>query len=299
MEEQNVSGSGKYRIISAILALAIIVLFVFLFIQRKQLNGLINDKEQEKIALQHEIDSIIVEHNKTKELYGKLSDSLSAKDSIIQANAIEIRKLLDTEWEYQRARKKISMLQKIAQNYVQQIDSLYNVNRELQAENEKIRQDFRNEQNRTSTLVKDKEALNEKISQAAYITAYDVRVTPLKVKGGDKETPTDKASRTDKLKICFTLGENKLVQPGKRNIYIRVTRPDNVVIIKSKYDTFTFNGQTIPYSIREDVAYQGAAVPVCVYWTKKDTDKAAMKGRYQVTVFTDDREIGTGTFELK
>ena len=230
---------------------------------------------------------------------GNRDSSLSAKDSIIQANAIEIRKLLDTEWEYNKIRKKLAFLQQVAQGYVHQIDSLYTVNRELQAENEKIRQDFKVEQNHTQTLIKDKEQLSIKINEAAFIKAYDVTATALKVKGGDKEQPTDKASRTDRVKVCFTLGENPLVKPGKRSVYIRIVRPDNVVVIKSKYDTFVFNGQTIPFSIREDIEYQGKAMNLCVKWNKKDTDKAAMKGKYTITVFTDDKEIGTGGFELK
>jgi hypothetical protein len=263
------------------------------------MNKLVKEKELEKTELKYELDSVIKEHDKIKQAYGALSDSLSTKDSIIQANAIEIRKLLDTEWEYNKIRKKLAFLQQVAQGYVHQIDSLYTVNRELQAENEKIRQDFKVEQNRTQTLIKDKEQLSIKINEAAFIKAYNVTATPLKVKGGDKEQPTDKASRTDRVKVCFTLGENPLVKPGKRSVYIRIVRPDNIVVIKSKYDTFVFNGQTIPFSIREDIEYQGKAMNLCVKWNKKDTDKAAMKGKYTITVFTDDKEIGTGSFELK
>jgi hypothetical protein len=76
-------------------------------------------------------------------------------------------------------------------------------------------------------------------------------------------------------------------------------RPDNVVVIKSKYDTFVFNGQTVPFSLREDIDYSGKAMNVCVTWNKRNTDTPAMKGKYTVTVFTEDKEIGTGTFELK
>jgi hypothetical protein len=117
--------------------------------------------------------------------------------------------------------------------------------------------------------------------------------------GGTKEQLTDKASRTDKIKVCFTLGENPLVAGGKRTVYIRIVRPDNVVVIKSKYDTFTYNGQTLPFSLREDVDYQGKTMRVCVDWTKKNTEKPAMKGKYMVTVFTEEKEIGTGSFDLK
>ena len=297
MEEQTSNPRSKGILI--LLILVILCLLIWIFIQRSSLSKLVKEKELEKTELRYELDSVIQEHNKIKQSYGALSDSLSAKDSIIQANAIEIRKLLDTEWEYNKIRKKLEFLQKVAQGYVHQIDSLYTINRELKAENEQIRQDFRTEQNRTQTLIKDKEQLTEKIDQASFIKAYDVTATTYKLKGGNKENATEKASRTDRVKVCFTLGENPLVKPGKRSIYVRITRPDNVVVIKSKYDTFMFNGQAIPFSIREDVEYQGKAMNLCVTWDKKDTDKPAMKGKYTVTVFTDDKEIGTGTFELK
>ncbi|HPS49855.1 MAG TPA: hypothetical protein PK892_04070 [Bacteroidales bacterium] len=299
MEESNTS-SKKYKVFVAILSLVILALLFWLFIQRSQLLKMIKAKEAEKVELQHDLDSLMTEHNTIKVSYGALSDSLKVKDSIIQQNALEIRKLLDTEYEYNIIRKKLARLQKVAQGYVHQMDSLYTVNRELTAENDRIRQVVKTEQNRNQSLMKDKEELREKMNQATFLKAYDVTAKPYKLKsGGSKEQITDKASRTDRIRICFTIGENPLVTSGKKIIYIRIQRPDNVVVIKSKYDTFVFNGQTLPYSLREDIAYEGKAMNVCVAWTKKDTDKPAMKGRYVVSVFADDKAIGEGTFELK
>jgi len=60
-----------------------------------------------------------------------------------------------------------------------------------------------------------------------------------------------------------------------------------------------FNGQSLPYSIREDIDYTGKAMNVCVKWTKRENDKPAMKGTYTVTVYSEEKEIGSGTFELK
>ena len=299
MEEQN-SSSRKYKIYLSVLALLLLVLLFWLFIQRSQLMKLIREKEDQKVELQHNLDSLMTEHNNIKISYGALSDSLKAKDSLIQVNAQEIKNLLGTQWEYNIIRKKFERLQKVAQGYVHQMDSLYTVNRELTAENDRIRLVVKTEQNRNQTLLKDKEDLKEKMNQAAYIKAYDVTATPFKLKsGGTKEQTTDKANRTDRIRICFTIGENPLVTSGKKNIYVRLVRPDNVVVIKSKYDTFLFNGQTLPFSLREDIDYQGKAMKVCIDWTKKDSDKPAMKGKYMVTVFADDKDIGTGSFDLK
>ena len=297
MEEQ--SGYRKLKIIIGVLAVILVILFIWLITQRTQLTKLVREKDTEKMELQKQLDSLVKEHNQTKAAYGQLADSLKAKDSIIQENAVEIRKLLDSQWEYAKVSKKLARLQTIAQGYVRQMDSLYTVNRDLQEENEKIRQDFHNEQSKSKALVKDKEALTEKVNNAAILRAYGITVTPLKVKGGNKEVTTDKANRTDRLRVCFTIGENPLVKPGDRIVYICVTRPDNVVVIKSKYDTFNFNGQTVPYSLRQDITYEGKAINVCVNWNKKDTDKAAMKGKYSVSVYAEEKLIGTGSFELK
>jgi hypothetical protein len=298
MEGQK-TNNQTFKIIIGVLILALLILVIWTFRQRTQLTSLIQEKELEKTDLQKELDSVITEHNKTKQAYGALSDSLKAKDSVIQANVVEIRNLLGTKWEYLKVSKKLARLQIIAQGYVRQMDSLYTVNQELHAENEKIRQDYRNEQSKSQSLVKDKEELTSKVNNAAILRAYDVSATALKLKGGDKESSTDKASRTDRVKVCFTIGENPLIKSGKKNLYICICRPDKVVVTKTKYDTFTFNGQTLPYSIREDISYEGKSMNLCVKWTKKDNDKPAMKGTYTVTVYTDDKEIGSGTFQLK
>ena len=296
MEEKN---KNTFKIISGVLLLAMILLVIWTLRQRAQLNSLVNEKELEKMDLQKQLDSLITEHNKTKQAYGALSDSLKAKDSLIQANAIEIKKLLGAQFAYDKVSKKLAHLQTIAQGYVRQMDSLYTVNQELHAENEKIREDFRNEQNKSQSLVKDKEDLTNKMHQAAILKAYNVSATALKLKGGNIESPTDKASRTDRINVCFTLGENPLIKSSLRSIYVCITRPDKVVVTKTKYDVFTFNGQSLPYSVREDVTYEGKALNICVKWTKKDNEKPAMKGMYSITVYTEDKEIGSGTFQLK
>jgi len=296
--EEKTPASRKWRIWIIVLAVIIVGLAAWLVYQQLHLRKLVDAREAEKIVLQHELDSLMTEHNEIKEIYGTLSDSLATKDSIIQANAKEIRKLLDTQYEYYKIRKKMAMLQKVAQGYVHQMDSLYTVNRELKEENARIRQVVRTEQGRNQELIQDKEELTQKMTQAAVLQAYGVSTTAFKVRG-TKETETNKANRTDKLRICFTIGENSLIEAGTKVLYVRITRPDNVVVIKSKYSTFEYNGQTIPYSVREDLDYTGKAMRTCVEWIKGDKEAAAMKGMYLVNVFFNDREIGQGSFSLR
>ena len=128
-------------------ALALALVFVIILASKNSsikgnLQQLEAEKEMQRQDFQAEVDSLMKVHNELKESYGELSQELAEKDSIIQADAVEIKKLLDSQWDYNRIKKKLASLQTISQKYVRQMDSLYTVNRELVAENERIREEF-------------------------------------------------------------------------------------------------------------------------------------------------------------
>ena len=137
------NSSKTLMILAIILGIAAIVLVILLLQTRSNLKSLLAEKEEQRVELQTELDSLLVEHERVKQVYGQLSDSLSVKDSVIRANAVEIKRLLDTEWEYYKVKKKLSQLQLIAQGYVRQMDSLYRVNTALTEENIAIRKDLK------------------------------------------------------------------------------------------------------------------------------------------------------------
>ena len=143
--------------ILGVLALVIIGLSCWLISLKGDLNTLETEKEQQRADFQAEVDSLMRVHNELKENYGELSSQLAEKDSIIQADAQEIKKLLDSQWDYNRIKKKVSELQVISQNYVHQLDSLYVVNQELVAENERIREEVQEERKQNKNLQRQKE----------------------------------------------------------------------------------------------------------------------------------------------
>lgn len=296
----NRKGQSKTWILIVILIAALALLAWLYLSTRSRLGTLLEEKEVQRTELQRELDSLITEHNNIKVEYAAFSDSLTAKDSIIQANALEIRKLLDTQYEFYKVKKKLDRLRVISQGYLKQIDSLYTVNRELKEENEQIRSSYQKEQQKTSTLMKDKEVLTEKVNSAAVLRAY--KITGMAVRGsGDKERVTDKAKRAEKIKVCFTLGENPLLSAGAKNIYIRISRPDKLILTRGKGDdySFSYKGEILQYTMRETVNYQNQAIDLCTYWINRSTKESLPEGMYVVTVYADDFEIGQTSFELK
>jgi len=301
LSENRKNSKRNPLIIVIVVLIAGLALLAWLFLStRTKLSNLLQEKENQRIELQYELDSLITVHNEMKEEYGSLSDSLTSQDSVIQANAQEIRKLLDTQYEFFKVKKKLDRLRVISQGYLRQMDSLYNVNRELRAENEQIRSSFRQEQEKSSTLLRDKEALTERVNQAAVLKAYKITATPMKG-SGDREKQVEKSRRVEKIKICYTLSENPLLTAGRKDIYIRIAGPDKQVLSRGVGDdySFSFKGEILQYSIKQTVNYENKAVDLCDYWVNRSSKDEMKPGTYVVAVYAEDNEIGQTTFELK
>lgn len=306
-EQAPTSGNSKKKpgkallIVVVILLLAIAGILYWSFNMKSDLKVLLAEKDLQRVELQGELDSMMYEHEQIKVEYGTLSDSLVIKDSIIQENAKEIKKLLDTQWEYYKIKKKLALLQKVSQGYVRQMDSLYRVNAALTEENAEIRQDLRSARQENEQITKDKEVLSEKVGQASMLQVYNLDASGIRDRGAGKEKETDKASRLDKIKVCFTIGENNLIEPGTQEVYIRIAQPDKLILTKDRSDEYTFmyKGEKIQYSIKKRVDFQNNAMDLCLYWAKTSSEKEIQKGVYHVEVFYQDEVIGHTQFMLK
>ncbi len=302
MTEQIIKKHKRIIIAEAIAIAVLLILLIIGFFNTRTI-VINNDKvSTEKLQLQVELDSLIAKHNLIKSSYGELQDSLTIKDSLIISNAKEIQKLLAVEYDYNKIKKKLNLLRNITQNYVKQIDSLYRANETLIIENKAIKKDLNVEKNKNIELSENNTVLNEKVSQAALLKAYNVVTEGVRIKsGGKKEEKADKARKTDKVKVCFTLSENNVAQTGTRIIYIRIARPDNLILTKGDDDIYSFmcQGQKLQYSIKKEINYENKQLDLCLYWEKADKDKEAMKGIYHVSIFCDNYEIGQSQFELK
>ncbi len=289
-----------FIVLLIVLLIAVIIVGYLYFNTKKQVDVLIGEKEQIKIELQSELDLLMDQHNRVKSEYGQLSDSLLAKDSLIIANAKEIKQLLNYKWDYYKVKKKIARLQIVAQGYVRQMDSLYTINHELKEENERIRENYRSEIKKNTGLLEEKQELIEIVDQAAVLHAYNIVSTGIRQRGS-RQTETNKANRTDRVRVCFTLGENSLVEPGRKTIYLRIARPDEAILVFAKTDeyAFMFEEKKMQFSLKREIDYEGEALDLCLYWDKWDADSKAMPGRYHISLFTDNSNIGESFFDLK
>lgn len=294
------SKSWIYAILG-LLALIIIGLSFWLISLKGDLNTLESEKEQQRADFQAEVDSLLRVHNELKANYGELSSQLAEKDSIIQADALEIKKLLDSQWDYNRIKRKVTELQSISQNYIHQLDSLYVVNQELIAENERIREEVQEERKQNRNLQRQKEELTNIVNLATVLRIYNLTADAVRFKGGSHETETDKAGRTERVRVTFTIGQNDLVEPGTKTFYLRIADPNKQIITKGLGDEFAFSyqGELLQYTEKISVNYENKEKDVRAYYIKP-SGKDMLPGYYFVDIYdNNDNLIGQTSFNLK
>ena len=289
-----------YAILGA-LAIALAILLVRNSSLKTENESLEAEKEMQRLDFQAEVDSLMKVHNELKDNYSELSQQLVEKDSIIQADAVEIKKLLDSQWDYYQVKKKLAALQKISQHYVRQMDSLYTVNRELVAENERIREEFQNERRQNTNLTRQKEELTNKVNQAATLKLFNYSAQAVRFKGNGGETATDRASRAERIRIDFTVAANDIVQPGTKLFYVRIANPNRAIISKGTGDEYSFksNGETLQFTEKVRVNYDGKETAVRAYYVKPDAYEM-MPGTYFIDVYEEGGKlIGQTAIDLK
>ncbi|MDR1740093.1 MAG: hypothetical protein LBR45_04985 [Bacteroidales bacterium] len=291
----------KTNRILLILLLLLLAAFIYVSINNRVV---VKEKEEnyaQNIALQSDFDNLMSEYEAIKLENESLTDQLSDRDSVILANAAEIKKLINSQADYRKIARKLELLRNITRDYVSRIDSLLIVNQQLSEENEQIKQEVVTEKKRSAQLTQDKKDLQDKVSVGSAILAYNVSASTYRLKGNGDEVATDKSTRIQRIKITFTLSENKLANTGDKEIYARIMRPDGVVMTPGSSELYNFelNGKQEAFTITKTVPYSGKATNVVMFWDRKNISQPAMTGVYKVALYLDGIEIGNGSFEVK
>ncbi len=287
-----------YRITVVVLAVFVIVLAVLWQTSRQTLREVTEEREVAfamNQKLQFELDSVLDDYYQVRMEYDSI---LIDKDSIIQANAREIQRLIARQEDYYRIRRQLNLLRDITQNYVREIDSLYTENKVLKAENIQMREEIRQVQRRTTELTRDKAALETKVEVASVLRAYQIEPFPFRLRGRGREDETDRANRVEQLRVCFVIGENPIIPEGDYNLYMRIADPDGNILRLSDDLAYSFvhREDTLQYSVKDTFYYQNQQIQKCLTWQRIEEFES---GTYAITLYTDDFRLGETALVLR
>jgi len=195
-------------------------------------------------------------------------------------------------------RKETETLRSIMKGFVRTIDSLNTLNQNLVAEKKTVIKQLGVEKEKQNTLIKEKDELKSTIAKGSVLTCFNVSAKAVSYKrGGKKEVETSKARKTQKIKVGFTLGENKIAKTGEKTVYIRVMTPDGKEMAKSYDDNykFIFNKSSGYFAGKETLNYANVEISGVTYCEGQGD---YVPGKYMIEITCDGVVIGNTTLKL-
>lgn len=283
-----------------IVAIIVLVLVIagagcyIIFRQKKQIEDMAVAAELDKEFLEDELNQLSLQYEGYK--FTVSNDSLltllTKEQMNVQRLQEELRTVKTTNTQrINELKKELETLRKVMRGYVVQIDSLDRMNKQLALEKQQAEDRARRATATAQQYQQRTEQLTEIVEQASQLDANNIQVKPLNARGKEVK----KIRQMDQFQITFNLAKNNTASVGEKLIYIRIMKPDDDILVKSRGDLFSFEGKDINYSIKKLVEYDGEELPVVMYW---DIEEYLSPGTYRVDIFADNNRIGRKTFTL-
>jgi len=138
--------------------------------------------------------------------------------------------------------------------------------------------------------------LAEVVENAAVLSTTSLKANGVIERNNGKLIPTERARRSDKIRVCYAVAKNRLIETGDKELYVQVIDPKNNLL--GANDQVKFGEQTLNYSLISKFYYENDNLDICEFVTNTTDDKFE-KGRYQVNVFNKNELVSSSSFTLK
>jgi FtsZ-binding cell division protein ZapB len=285
----------RNNIIVIALSAILVVMIVLFYMQRREHGLIMKDITAEKDSIQQELTQIVAGYDMLKTENDTINEQLVFAQAKVRDLLIEVEQTKKVSYEkisdYQ---KQVTTLRGIMRDFVVQIDSLNRRNEQLMAENTQVKEQFKEAEIKNEQLSQEKDNLQKNLQRAARLEVRDLIADGL----NSRSKETRFANRSELIRISFVLSANITAKRGAKNIYVRIMRPDQLLLTKSANDLFQFEDLKIAYSAMREVNYEGLDLPVNIFWDNKG-ESELMTGTYTIDLFADGNNIGTTTIEFR
>ncbi|NQY29935.1 MAG: hypothetical protein HRT69_10735 [Flavobacteriaceae bacterium] len=293
MSEENKNTGLKIAL--GIVAVLLIGASVLFFLKNNELNETKTALKSEITVLGGKLDDEIVKLNTQISENEILNEDLLAKRDSLNITLNELRS----------SRTSVETLTKYKNSYFKlknEVKALLKDNELLQLMNTRLTKEKDTLAGKLDSQLKLSDSLITQVTDAKKIiqSASEISVAALKgiaiiEKSSGKQIPTTKARRADKVKICFSVAENKITKSGGKTLFVQVLDANNNVL--GENTQVELDGKTLNYSFKTTFHYTNKALDICEFLDapKKGFDK----GNYFVNVFRDSNLISNTSFVLE
>lgn len=182
-----------------------------------------------------------------------------------------------------------------------------------EAEIIKLREENKNLNSSIDTLKQDKVVMNDSINNlrsvrsdlqskyelASVLRAENLKVSVINAKAKESTDDEYRAKSIDKVKLTFTLGDNKVAPKNTKVIYLQVIEPSGAPLFDSSLGGGFFKtseGKEVPFTEKQSIEFSNTGQAVTFVYAKGSEYKV---GTYTLKVWQDGNLIGTTTLTVK
>ena len=283
--------SSKQSLI-AIVVLAVICLFlgIQLFVGGEKFKDLSGDYSRLEMGK----EQVVFDLEKLRFSYDTLNIENSMMLAEISAQRDKIDGLITSvkngNWELGKAKKEAATLRVIMKGYIVTIDSINQLNQALTEENTAMRDRVKEVQVINEKLEERQENMEEIIEVGRVLQCTEINVVGIRVTQTGRQRETARADRVEMIKVCFTLLENKIAEPGNKVLNLRVTDLEGNVLLPNN------DGG---YSATRNIDYSNDRLDACVFYSVDIETNALISGEYTIEILEQEVVIGSSILNLR
>ena len=283
--------SSKQSLI-AIVVLAVICLFlgIQLFVGGEKFKDLSGDYGR----LEMDKEQVVFDLEKLRFSYDTLNieNSMMLAEISAQRDKIDglITNVKNGNWELGKAKKEAATLRVIMKGYIVTIDSINQLNQALTEENTAMRDRVKEVQVINEKLEERQENMEEIIEVGRVLQCTEINVVGIRVTQTGRQRETARADRVEMIKVCFTLLENKIAEPGNKVLNLRVTDLEGNVLLSNN------DGG---YSATRNIDYSNDRLDACVFYSVDIETNALISGEYTIEILEQEVLIGSSVLNLR
>ena len=320
MEEKKKS---KLPLIFNILLVIIVSYLAYEVSVLSQKNHAFKQEISEMIKENEEMNQIIINQDIVSEADGEnLKENLKlllfSYDSLEQNNSVAIDSIntqsekinnlmqevdkLDKkskrDWrKIYKLKKEAETLRNIMKGYIHTIDSLNTLNINLSNDLTEKTQKLSNVSKQNKKIIKQNEALQKQVAIGAVLQINNVLSSGIRIRSSGAQSETTRASKTNMIKTCFSIIENKLAQAGDKEIYIRILDSEgNLLNSPTPLTIINQQKEELKMSSKRTINYQNQNTDLCIFY---EIENSIPAGNYIVEVYAEGFLIGETSIALR
>ena len=227
-------GSNKKQIIIIVLLAVLSLVFGILYFTSEQTvvekTESISALEFEQLQLKNDLQEMLIQYDTITVSNDRMSAEIMGQQEQIKELLKQMEKHKDDAYIIHKLKKEAGTLREIMKGYIHTIDSLNTLNVDLRKDNQFLAEELSETKSKAQNLESSKKDLEKIVATGSVLQATGMTSQGVRVRNNGSQTEVNRANRTEIIKTCTEIGENRISPKGKKTIYLTKIKVKNLIL---------------------------------------------------------------------